>query len=95
MAITFNAGFAPAEFESSPVYKKVKLLASAGPEDYLNTISKEYGTHQITLKGYQGFYPLPFGVTQLTGDIEIWECECIRETDYTTIGQISNRAFAK
>ena len=95
MAIKFNAGFAPAEFESSPVYKKTKLLASVGPEDYLNTVSKEYGTRQVTLKGYQGFYTIPFGYASLTGEIEIWECECIRTTDYTTIGELSQRAFPK
>ena len=95
MAITFSAGFAPEVFENTPVWDKVRKLASVGADDYTNTVSQEYGTHQVTLKGYKGFYTIPFGMSQLVGDIEIWECVCVRDTDYTTKGELSKRAFPK
>lgn len=97
MAIVFNAGFAPEVFDTTPVWKKVKQLASAGADDYTCKGSEKYPEHlQVSLKGYKGFFPTPNGSsTMLTGDIEIWECVCVRDTDYCAVGELSQRAFAK
>ena len=95
MAITLSAGFAPEAFENSPVWEKVELVATADEGDYNNTVSAEYGTRQISLKGYKGFYTIPSGFTSLHGTVEIWKCKCIRATDYTTVGDLSYRAFEK
>ena len=97
MAIAFNAGFAPEVFDTTPVWEKKTLLASAGANDYKCAGSAKFPEAlQVSLNGYKGFFPTPKGATvMLTGDIEIWECVCIRDTDYTVIGELSQRAFAK
>ena len=97
MAIIFSKGFKLEEFDSNPVWTKTKKLASVGAGDYTCKGSANYPESlQVSLNGYKGFFPTPNGSsTMLTGDIEIWECVCTRDTDYCKEGEISQRAFAK
>ena len=94
MAIVFKNGFNPEEFNSTPVWEKRTLLAEVSAGDYSCGASQQFGTNQVTLKGYRGFFTTPNGGRDvLSGNIEIWECVCTRKTEYCEEGEISQRAF--